>query len=155
MKVDGPRGPSKTAAPRKAARSGSAGSAGFANALKGPEGSAAGDGEDSVEAAHGAAPATSLDALLAIQGVDSVPDATEEKRSGNKAARQWGEEMLDGLEEIRRDLLHGAVPPDRLATLAQVIGERKAQADDPGLKDILGEIELRARVELAKLRRSG
>lgn len=152
MKVEGPRGPGKASAPKKSARTTGPG---FANALKRPDPSESSEAEDPVEASHGAAPATSLDALLAIQGVEETPDATKEKRSGNKVARAWGEELLDGLEEIRRDLLRGDVPPERLAELARSVSDRKALAEDPKLSEILADIELRARVELAKYRRRG
>lgn len=41
----------------------------------------------------------------------------------------------------------------RLEALAQLIRAKREQVDDPRLDEILGEIELRAAVELAKLDR--
>lgn len=84
-----------------------------------------------------------LDALLALQ---EVPDSL----ARNARARRRGEALLDQLEQLRLDILTGALPEDRLARLAGLIAERKGEIDDPRLADILQEIELRAAVELAK-----
>lgn len=59
--------------------------------------------------------------------------------------------MLDQLEEIRVGLLTGAIPRDRLEALDRLVQENRGQVVDPRLGEILDEIELRARVELAKL----
>jgi hypothetical protein len=62
--------------------------------------------------------------------------------------------MLDRLEDIRHGLLMGAIPRDRLQELAAAVRRQREAIDDPRLVEILDEIELRARVELAKLERS-
>lgn len=89
--------------------------------------------------------AQSVDALVAIQG---VPDATTGRSNGR--ARKWGDEALDQLEQIRMDLLSGAIPKDRLINLARMVTERREQATDPQLNSLLDDIELRVRVEIAK-----
>jgi len=66
---------------------------------------------------------------------------------------QRGADILDKLEEIRRDILAGAVPRDRLENLAQSLRQRRVQVSDPRLIEIIDEIELRAAVEIAKLTR--
>jgi len=48
----------------------------------------------------------------------------------------------------------GMVPTDRLQDLATAAREQREELDDPRLSEILDDIELRARVELAKLGRS-
>ena len=63
--------------------------------------------------------------------------------------------MLDLLEEIQNGILLGVIPVTRLQQLAKLAKEKSNGFGDPGLKDILGDIELRARVELAKLERTG
>ena len=60
--------------------------------------------------------------------------------------------MLDGLDEIRTGLLLGSIPAEKLERLASVTAEGRRTVDDPKLVSILSDIELRARVELAKYR---
>jgi len=89
-----------------------------------------------------------VDSLLAIQ---SVGDATD--REGRRRLVRRGEEMLDRLEDLRRDLLLGSVPTDKLVALAQMVRMQRGNCADPQLGALLDEIELRAEVELAKLSR--
>ncbi|WP_417689756.1 flagellar assembly protein FliX [Roseibium sp.] len=98
------------------------------------------------------APATSMssgihgmDALLALQEVGEDPGR---KR---KAAR-YGHALLDGLESIRTDLLGGEVSEDRLEALAREVSGQ-VESGDPEVDAVLREIELRVKVELAKLGR--
>ncbi|MEX2617778.1 MAG: flagellar assembly protein FliX [Alphaproteobacteria bacterium] len=100
---------------------------------------------DSPGAVGSAAPTQSVGALVAIQG---VPDSTE--GPANARARQWGNDALDQLEQIRLDLLMGAIPMDRLTNLAQMVARRRKDATDPYLNSLLDDVELRVRVEMAK-----
>lgn len=90
----------------------------------------------------------SVDTMLAIQ---EMPGATEERSRG--LARQHGHDLLDRLDQLRHDLLIGAVPKDRLAELARRVRARRRKSDDATLDEIIDEIELRAEVEIAKLTR--
>lgn len=90
----------------------------------------------------------SVESILAIQ---EVPDSTEDRSRG--LARQYGDDLLERLESLRRDLLAGAIPMDKLAGLAHRLREQRACTDDPRLTEIIDEIELRARVEIAKFTR--
>ncbi len=92
------------------------------------------------------APASAVDALLALQEIN--PD-----RGGRKRALQRGNELLDKLDEIRHGLLMGRIPLDRLEALARLVREQKPALADPKLAEVLNEIELRVEVELAKLGR--
>ena len=60
---------------------------------------------------------------------------------------------LDRLEDIRRGLLLGMVPKDKLAELARTVREKRERGADPVVSRLLDEIELRAEIELAKLGR--
>ena len=62
-----------------------------------------------------------------------------------------GNELLDQLDEIRHALLVGHISRRRLETIAQMVRNRGADTDEPRLKAILDDIELRVEVELAKL----
>ena len=88
------------------------------------------------------APATSLDAMLALQQVD---DPLLKKR---KLVRR-GTQLLDTLEDMKSDLLTGRVSEGRLNQLMAVLSQARDKAD-PRLESLLDDIELRARVELAK-----
>lgn len=94
----------------------------------------------------GSSNVSSLDSLLAVQEAESAI----ERRA--KARRRAGV-LLDGLDQIREGLLTGQISPDRLNTLAGTIAAERESVDDPMLEGILGEIELRVHVELAKLGR--
>lgn len=88
-----------------------------------------------------------VDALLALQESAASDDALHSPR--RKAIRR-GEEMLDILDEIKLALLIGQVPKAKLSRLLSVVERQGAQFNDPRLGEVLAEIELRARVELAK-----
>jgi hypothetical protein len=91
------------------------------------------------------APASSLDALLALQAVD---DPLQKRK---KAVRR-GQALLDTLDEVKADLLVGRVGEGKLNQLLSLIGQAREQTQ-PGLDAVLDDIELRARVELAKFER--
>lgn len=88
---------------------------------------------------------TSLSAVLALQ---SVEDAT----SGRKRALRHGNDLLDTLENLKVELLGGRVAPDRLERLMTLLKSRRP-GDDANVEAVVDEIELRAKVELAKLGR--
>jgi len=104
---------------------------------------------DSVSQADAAAPTaqtaplTSIDALLSIQ---EAPTATDARSRGLAS----GHQMLDVLEGIRRAILLGAIPMGQLRKLAGEARRKRQSTSDPELDALLGEIELRAEVELAK-----
>lgn len=148
MKVDGPGSAKAAGSTRKAGKAARSGSASFRTSL-GDAGAA--DAADTV-AASTAGAVSAADSLLALQEVDAVEDAVT-GGGRNRQAFGWGEDMLDALEGVRTGLLLGIIPADKLEELAQSASDRKVQAEDPKLAAILDEIELRARVELAKLQR--
>ena len=86
-----------------------------------------------------------IDALLMLQAVD---DATTGRRKAVKRANQ----LLDALEDIRGDLLAGWVSEGRLNKAMALLAQAKTQIE-PELEAIVADIELRVRVELAKLGR--
>lgn len=139
MKIEG-RNPVRGAPVQRKPAAKGAGGGGFAQSLGG-----AGDSETSGGAAvSSAGPLGSVDALLMIQEVDDA-------LASRKKARARGEELLDRLDELRRFLLAGAIPRDRLEQLARLGHARRSAVDDPRLAEVLDEIDLRVQVELAKL----
>ncbi|WP_205470495.1 flagellar assembly protein FliX [Breoghania sp. L-A4] len=86
-----------------------------------------------------------VDALLSLQEID-------DPLVGRKRAVKRGHDMLDALEAMHAALLAGNVPGERLERITQLISMR-APSGDPSLEAMIDDIELRARVELAKLGR--
>ena len=80
--------------------------------------------------------------LLALQALDEPSDRT--------ARLEHGHAMLDLLDELKLELLGGAVSPSRLESLVERIARRPSRHPDDRVESVLDEIELRARVELAK-----
>lgn len=94
--------------------------------------------------AASAAPVGSLDALLALQ------EESGEGERRRKAARR-GHDILDALDRLKAALLSGRVPAADLKAVVARLAERRDLSGDPRLDEIIGHIELRAQVELAKL----
>jgi hypothetical protein len=90
---------------------------------------------------------TSLDALIALQGVE---DATERR----KRAVKRGRNALDVLDQLKISMLDGALDSSTLGRLKAAAEGLKQGSGDAGLDAVLAEIELRVEVELAKAART-
>lgn len=135
MKVDGPNPLRPVTTRRKVGEGGGD----FASALD--------DGAEAASASglSGAAPARATTSLLALQA-----SAAEEGDAAKQRARHRAEELLRKLDQLRVDLLMGAIPRSHLISLAQSVKTMRDHVIDPRLNDVLDEIDLRAQVELAK-----
>ena len=98
----------------------------------------------STEAPKGPSSIGNLDALIALQGVD---DRKERRRKAIKK----GHSLLNQLDDLKIAILSGKLDRTKLEKLAYSLSQRDQLDDDPDLKSLLEEIELRAQVELAKL----
>ncbi len=85
-----------------------------------------------------------LDALIALQSEDT---ARERRR---RSARR-GQSVLDVLDELKLALLAGHLPPGLQTRLSGVLHEAMPSGDAT-LDSLVEAIELRAEVELAKLK---
>lgn len=90
----------------------------------------------------------SITSLLELQ---EVPSGEGEGTRANLVRR--GEDLLDRLDDLRMALLAGVVPQGRLSGLADALRAERRISGDARLDHIIGEIELRAEVEVAKLAR--
>jgi hypothetical protein len=133
MKVTGPSAPAPSISSRPTQAAG-----GFSLSSAGGAAPAA-----ATTASAGPAGVAGLSALMALQGVES---ATERRR---RAIRRGGG-LLDRLDELKLALLSGEAGEGALARLGQGLREERTEDDDPGLTDLLNQIDLRAAVELAK-----
>jgi len=95
------------------------------------------------QATAAAAGVGGLDSLLALQGVE---DAGERRK---RFARR-GKSALDLLDELKAELLAADLRRDTLNRLQGKLAELTEKSGTPGLDEVLGEIELRVAVELAK-----
>ncbi len=86
----------------------------------------------------------SIDALLALQGVEEDP-VERRKRS---VAR--GRTALDVLDDLKMGLLSGNLDASTVMRLRDAAANLKSSSGDAGLDAVLAEIELRVEVELAK-----
>ncbi|KZL21354.1 Flagellar assembly protein FliX [Pseudovibrio axinellae] len=84
-----------------------------------------------------------VDSLLSLQQMDVQVD-------DRSRAVQHGNQLLDQLDALRIDLLQGQVQPERLERLVGNLSMR-IKSGNPGLDKVVEDIELRARIELAKL----
>jgi hypothetical protein len=89
--------------------------------------------------------APTIDSLLALQAI-------EDPLLAKKKALRRGTSLLDSLEAIKADLLTGRVGEGRLNVLMALLAQVRERSE-PQLDAIIDEVELRARVELAKLGR--
>lgn len=101
-----------------------------------------GDAAPRPAATASATPATGIAGLLALQ-------AAEDPTLKRKKQVRRGIALLDTLEGIKADLLVGQVGEGRLNQLMALITQARERGE-PELDALLDDIELRARVELAK-----
>lgn len=133
MKIDRAASPRNTATRRRGPEK--TGGGGFAEVLVGGAGRT-----------RSAADPTALGPTRALLALQEVPDARERRAR----ARRRAEDLLDRLDVLRMALLSGRLPVAEIEKLAITASQRRELVDDPGLSAILGEIETRAAVELAK-----
>ena len=89
---------------------------------------------------------------LRDRAVERALQAVEDPLFARKKAIRRGNALLDTLESIKTDLLLGQVSEGRLNQLMVLVGQARERGL-PGLDHLLDDIELRARVELAKFGR--
>ncbi|MBH68611.1 MAG: hypothetical protein CMM58_09690 [Rhodospirillaceae bacterium] len=101
-------------------------------------------GEIATESVVPSVKVSALDAIVALQ--ETTTDSDQNSRAETRAA-----EMLDRLDDIRTGLLMGEIPKANLQDLAYTVRQTREKSIDSELNGLLDDIELRARVELAKL----
>jgi hypothetical protein len=138
MKIDGPNRVTGPQGPKKTSKTGGSGFA-----LETQDGQAT-RAPASLGAASGL---TGVDALLALQG--EMDGSGRKKRMAARAT-----DLLDILDDIKISLLAGGYPREALPRLLTILDRQRETVMEPGLQAVLDEIELRARVEAAKLERA-
>ena len=140
MKIQGPgptSGPSKTK--KKSKVGGDGGGESFSSMIAQETSSAAEPSQ--------AQSIAQMDALLAVQGAEDPTQGPARKRMRGRAT-----DILDGLDKIRMAMLNGRLTVGHMIDIADVVASHREQITDPKLTSIMDEIDLRAQVELAKMR---
>lgn len=136
MKIEGGRPVTGASGAKKSG--GAAAAPGFSPSVEAPQSTAATARTSSL---------TALDALIALQ-----TDEPPARRRARQAKR--GSDALDALESLEQGLVTGRAPGGLKAELER-LSRGVELTGEPGLDDVLREIDTRLAVELAKLERVG
>lgn len=90
-----------------------------------------------------------VDALLAVQSVESPTE-----RAARRRMQERGEGILKELDRLRHGLLTGVMTLGDVINVADVVASHREKVNDPKLVAILDEIDLRAQIELAKAKKA-
>lgn len=140
MKVEGPSKTQKTSKTDKTNKTGKTDST-FGDMVTGATKSASG--------ASATQSIAKVDALLAVQGAES---ATE--RSAKRRMRERGEQVLRQLDHLRLAILTGNLNIGQVIDIADVVASHREKINDPKMSAVLDEIDLRAQIEIAKMRKA-
>lgn len=140
MKITGSDSTQKTSGTKKTSKSGGASGAQFGSLLGASESEAP---------AHSAATGViaGIDSLLVAQETDDPAG-----RAARKRMRERGENVLKQLDKIRLGMLTGSLSVGNLLDVADVVATHRERINDPQLSSLLDEIDLRAQIEIAKMR---
>lgn len=90
-----------------------------------------------------------VDSLLAVQAADNPTE-----RAARKRMRVRADNLLKELDKIKSALLTGTLTLGHCVDIADVVAEHREKIQDSDLTGILDEIDLRAQVEIAKMRKA-
>ena len=92
----------------------------------------------------------STNRISAMDSVVSVQEISGED-AGNSGTKKRAHQILDRLEDVRMGLLMGQISKSDLMALSEILKAARETAVDSNLLELLDDIELRAKIELAKL----
>lgn len=139
MKVGGTKGPKSTSGTQKSSPSGGGSDVDFSQYVTG--------GASEAASSSATQSIAQLDVLLAVQEVEDPMRGAAKKRVKVRANN-----ILEKLDSIRLKMLGGDLTVGHMIDVADVVASHRDKIDDPALTAIMDEIDLRAQVELAKLR---
>ena len=90
-----------------------------------------------------------VDALLAVQGVESSTERGTKRRMQERA-----DKILTKLDNLRLKVLSGGLTLGQVIDIADVVASHRESITDPEMSAVLDEIDLRAQIELAKIRKA-
>ena len=136
MKIKGPNRTGATGKTDKAKKSGGTSGASFSEFLT---------GSDEVGAASAPAGVAGVNMYVALQAAEHATEQEERRR-----AIVHADDLLNDLEDLRIGLILGSYTKNQLQNMAYRLQQQRLTIRDPRLLEIIGHIELRAAVELAK-----
>ncbi len=141
MKIQGPDQSQKTSSSRKADKAKSSSGVGTFGSLL--------ESSETEAPAHSAATGviSSVDVLLAAQGADDPA-----QRAARGRMRKRADDIIHQLDKVRLAMLTGSLSVGNLLDIADVVASHRERVTDPQLTSILDEIDLRAQIEIAKMR---
>lgn len=138
MKVSGP---GQTQGPSKSKKSGKAGQS------DGSFGEYMAAGSRQTAATTTSQSIAKVDVLLALQGAEDPAAGSSKKRMRTRAGM-----ILNELDNLRMMMLTNQLTVGHMIDIADVVASHREKINDPGLTSIMDEVDLRAQVELAKMR---
>ncbi|MCX7338208.1 MAG: hypothetical protein NTX76_02845 [Alphaproteobacteria bacterium] len=103
------------------------------------------------EESPSAQPSVAMHSAINIQPFDALFFALEHTNLSEQKTIDRGNDILDQLEQLKVGLINQNLGKESLEKLVVLLDNSHYDNSDPGLKGIMNEIEIRARVELAKL----
>src|SRR5690606_24649523 len=100
---------------------------------------------EGVESAKASAPITNVSLYVALQAAETATEQENKRRAVERA-----DDLLSELDDLRIGLLLGNYTKTQLERLGMRLRQQRLMIQDPALKALLDEVELRAAVELAK-----
>lgn len=91
----------------------------------------------------------SVDALLAVQGVDNPTE-----RAARRRMHERGDKILQQLDGLKLSLLSGGLTIGQVVNIADMAASHREKINDPDMSALLDEIDLRAQIELAKIKKA-
>lgn len=90
-----------------------------------------------------------VDALLSVQSVGTATDGKAKRRM-----RDRGDKILRQMDHMRLAILTGNLTIGQVIDIADVVASHRENIDDPEMTAVLDEIDLRAQIEIAKMRKA-
>jgi hypothetical protein len=140
MKIEGPS---------KSQKAGQSSKAGKAGKTDGTFGAMVADAAKETASTGATQSIARVDALLAVQGAES---ATE--RKAKRQMRERGDKILRTMDHLRLGLLTGNLTLGQVIDIADVVASNREKIKDPEMSAVLDEIDLRAQIEIAKMRKA-
>ena len=140
MKIEGPSKSQKAGKSSKAAKTGK---------TDGTFGAMVADAAKETAGTAATQSIAKVDALLAVQGVES---STE--RKARRQVRERADNILRQMDHLRLAILTGNLTLGQVVDIADVVASHRETINDPQMSAVLDEIDLRAQIEIAKMRKA-
>ena len=140
MKIEGPSKTSKSSKSDKAKKSGK---------TDGTFGAMVAGATQGAQGAQATQSIAKVDALLTVQGVGNATDGKTKRRMVDR-----GEKVIRQLDHLRLSILKGDMTLGQVIDIADVVASHRENVNDPEMTAVLDEIDLRAQIEIAKMRKA-